>query len=68
MRLEDITIEHIDVMNKVIVLTGSIVGCAYLTELFIAWYGMNKFEICLHEKQGRSFQSIWMELFHHDGM
>ncbi len=45
MRLEEyITIEHIDVMNKVIVLTGSIVGCAYLTELFIAWYGMNKYE------------------------
>lgn len=33
-----ITIEHIDVMNKVILLTGSIVGVAYLTELFIAWY------------------------------
>jgi len=45
MRLEEyITVEHIDVMNKVIVLTGSIVGCAYLTELFIAWYSMNKFE------------------------
>jgi len=25
-------------MNKVILLTGSIVGVAYLTELFIAWY------------------------------
>ena len=45
MRLEEyITLEHIDVMNKVIVLTGSIVGCAYLTELFIAWYGQNKYE------------------------
>jgi molybdopterin-containing oxidoreductase family membrane subunit len=41
---EYITIEHIEVMNKVIVLTGSIVGVAYLTELFIAWYGQNKFE------------------------
>ncbi len=40
--LEDyITIEHIEVMNKVIVLTGSIVGIAYLTELFISWYGQN---------------------------
>ena len=39
-----ITLEHIDVMNKVIVLTGSIVGIAYLTELFISWYGQNKFE------------------------
>jgi Ni/Fe-hydrogenase subunit HybB-like protein len=45
MKLEEyITLEHIDVMNKVIVLTGSIVGCAYLTELFIAWYGQNKYE------------------------
>jgi molybdopterin-containing oxidoreductase family membrane subunit len=39
LKLEDyITIEHIESMNKVIVLTGSIVGVAYLTELFIAWY------------------------------
>ena len=33
-----ITINHIESMNKVIVLTGTIVGVAYLTELFIAWY------------------------------
>ena len=45
LRLEEyITIEHIDVMNKVIVLTGSIVGIAYLTELFIAWYSANTYE------------------------
>jgi len=37
--LEDyITIEHIESMNKVILVTGTIVGVAYLTELFIAWY------------------------------
>lgn len=43
--LEDyITIEHIDVMNKVIVLTGSIVGIAYLTELFMAWYSAVDYE------------------------
>ena len=35
---EYITIGHIESMNKIIVLTGSIVGVAYLTELFIAWY------------------------------
>lgn len=35
---EYITINHIESMNKVIVLTGTIVGVAYLTELFIAWY------------------------------
>ncbi|MBX2817395.1 MAG: polysulfide reductase NrfD [Saprospiraceae bacterium] len=39
LKLEDyITVEHIDSMNKVILLTGTIVGVAYLTELFIAWY------------------------------
>lgn len=37
--LEDyITVEHIESMNKVILVTGTIVGVAYLTELFIAWY------------------------------
>ena len=45
MQLEDyITISHIENMNKVIVLTGSIVGCAYLTELFMAWYSAVKYE------------------------
>ncbi len=42
---EYITLEHIEVMNKVIVLTGSIVGIAYITELFISWYGQNPYEI-----------------------
>src|SRR6266487_1656184 len=39
-----ITLGHIEAMNKVILLTGSIVGCAYITELFMAWYSMNKYE------------------------
>jgi Ni/Fe-hydrogenase subunit HybB-like protein len=41
---EYITLEHIEVMNKVIVLTGSIVGIAYLTELFMAWYSAVPYE------------------------
>lgn len=37
--LEDyITINHIELMNIVIIITGSIVGIAYITEFFIAWY------------------------------
>ncbi|MFL3022765.1 MAG: NrfD/PsrC family molybdoenzyme membrane anchor subunit, partial [Cytophagales bacterium] len=37
--LEDyITIKHLELMNIVIIVTGSIVGIAYLTELFMAWY------------------------------
>jgi Ni/Fe-hydrogenase subunit HybB-like protein len=39
LKLEDyITINHIESMNKVILFTGTMVGVAYLTELFIAWY------------------------------
>lgn len=39
LKLEEyITLEHIESMNKVILVTGTIVGVAYLTELFIAWY------------------------------
>ncbi len=38
-KLEDyITIQHIELMNIIIIITGSIVGIAYITELFIAWY------------------------------
>lgn len=45
LHLEDyITVGHIEAMNKVIVLTGSIVGCAYLSELFVAWYSGNAYE------------------------
>jgi hypothetical protein len=44
-KLEDyITIDHIETMNKIITLTGSIVGIAYITEFFIAWYGGVEYE------------------------
>ncbi|MDX2225956.1 MAG: NrfD/PsrC family molybdoenzyme membrane anchor subunit [Verrucomicrobiae bacterium] len=39
-----ITQKHIDNMCKILVLTGTIVGYAYIMELFIAWYGGNPFE------------------------
>ena len=39
-----ITRQHVDKMAKILLLTGSIVGYAYLMELFVAWYGANKFE------------------------
>ena len=45
LRLEEyITIGHIESMNKIIILTGSIVGIAYLTELFVAWYSVSPYE------------------------
>ncbi|RYE05099.1 MAG: hydrogenase, partial [Rickettsiaceae bacterium] len=45
MALENyITMFHIESMNKIIILTGSIVGVAYLTEFFIAWYSGSEYE------------------------
>ncbi len=35
---EYITVGHIESMNKIIIATGSIVGIAYITELFMSWY------------------------------
>ena len=44
-KLEDyITIYHIELMNIIIIVTGSIVGIAYITELFISWYSGVEYE------------------------
>jgi molybdopterin-containing oxidoreductase family membrane subunit len=57
-KLEDyITINHIESMNKIIVLTGSIVGIAYLTELFIAWYSGYLYE--QHAFYNRALGKYW---------
>lgn len=39
-----ITIKHLERMNIVILLTGSMVGFAYITEFFIAWYSGVQYE------------------------
>jgi molybdopterin-containing oxidoreductase family membrane subunit len=41
---ELVTMRHLENMNKVILATGSMVGLAYATEFFIAWYGGNPYE------------------------
>jgi Ni/Fe-hydrogenase subunit HybB-like protein len=44
-KLEDIiTMRHIDLMCKVTLATGSIVGYAYAMEFFIAWYSGSPYE------------------------
>ena len=44
-RLEHlITIRHFENMAKIMLLTGSLVGYAYATEFFIAWYSGNPYE------------------------
>jgi molybdopterin-containing oxidoreductase family membrane subunit len=39
-----ITINHLEKMNQIMLLTGTIVGYAYAMEFFIAWYSGNQFE------------------------
>jgi molybdopterin-containing oxidoreductase family membrane subunit len=44
-RLEHlVTIKHLENMNKIMLVTGTIVGYAYATEFFIAWYSGNQYE------------------------
>ena len=39
-----ITINHLEAMNKIIMLTGMMVGYAYSSEFFMAWYSGSSFE------------------------
>ncbi len=39
-----IHLKHVEYMNIVIIITGSIVGVAYITELFISWYSGVEYE------------------------
>lgn len=58
MKLEDyITINHIESMNKIIIATGSIVGIAYITELFMAWYSGVEYE--QYAFMNRAFGPYW---------
>ena len=45
MNLENyITIVHVESMNFIVMLTGSLVGTAYITELFMSWYSGVEYE------------------------
>ncbi len=39
-----VTMKHLELMNKIMLTTGSLVGYAYGMELFIAWYSGNEYE------------------------
>ncbi|MFN8943171.1 MAG: NrfD/PsrC family molybdoenzyme membrane anchor subunit, partial [Pseudobdellovibrionaceae bacterium] len=39
-----VTLDHMEVMNKIIMTTGLMVGYAYASEFFIAWYSGNMYE------------------------
>ena len=39
-----VLMKHLELMNKIMLVTGSLVGYAYAMEFFIAWYGANDYE------------------------
>ena len=39
-----ITLRHLELMNKIILLTGMLVSYAYIVEFFIAWYSGHQYE------------------------
>jgi Ni/Fe-hydrogenase subunit HybB-like protein len=62
MSLENyITTLHIDMMNRIIMITGSIVGIAYITEFFIAWYSGVEYEsyAFINRATGPYWWSYW---------
>ncbi len=52
-----ITVRHLDNMNKIILATGSMVGLAYATEFFIAWFSQNPYEVFTF--WNRAFGPYW---------
>jgi len=54
-----ITIDHIELMNKVIIVTGGIVGTAYITEYFIAWYSGSAYEDYTYLSFGAATGPYW---------
>ncbi len=56
-----ITMKHLENMNKIILVTGSIVGYAYATEFFIAWYSGNTYEryAFLNRAMGPYWWAYW---------
>ncbi|MEC7195972.1 MAG: NrfD/PsrC family molybdoenzyme membrane anchor subunit, partial [Planctomycetota bacterium] len=60
-----ITMRHLENMNKVILLTGSIVGYAYSMEFFIAWYSQAPYEgfVFVNRATGQHAWAYWIMIF-----
>ncbi|HQV50846.1 MAG: polysulfide reductase NrfD [Flavobacteriales bacterium] len=56
-----ITRKHIEYMNIVIIVTGSIVGVAYITELFMSWYSGVEYEsyAFINRATGKYWWAYW---------
>lgn len=57
-----ITIDHMEVMNKIIMMTGLMVGYAYGSEFLIAWYSGNEYEryVFMNRALGPYAWSYWI--------
>jgi Ni/Fe-hydrogenase subunit HybB-like protein len=53
-----ITIKHLELMNKIMLVTGSLVGYAYGMEFFIAWYSGSEYE-AYHFFKARAAGPFW---------
>ncbi len=60
-----ITVNHLEKMNKIMLLTSMIVGYAYSCEFFIAWYGGNEYEgfAFLNRAFGPYAWAYWIMIF-----
>ena len=56
-----VTMGHLEKMNKIMLATGTIVGYAYGTEFFIAWYSGNPYEqfVFLNRAMGPYAWAYW---------
>ncbi len=52
-----ITIGHLEAMAKVVMVTGTMVGMAYITEFFVAWYSGVEYE--QYAFKNRAFGPYW---------
>jgi molybdopterin-containing oxidoreductase family membrane subunit len=57
-----VTMRHLENMNKIMLATGTIVGYAYATEFFIAWYSGNPYEkfVFINRAFGPYWWAYWM--------
>ncbi len=60
-----ITLDHMEVMNKIIMMTGLMVGYAYGMEFLVAWYSGNDYEryVFMNRALGPYAWSYWIMIF-----
>jgi len=56
-----VTMKHLELMNKIMLVTGTLVGYAYAMEFFIAWYSGNPYEryVFINRATGPYWWAYW---------